>query len=113
MTAPGGLVRLYILRAVRLYLRVLPGGTLSSMSSVPEPRQFPTGRPSRPWVQGLLTVLITAAAVYLISNHWLHVLDALPYLWVVLMMGMHLFMHGGHGGHGGAGRPGGEAGHVH
>lgn len=69
----------------------------------------------------LLTVLIAGAAVYLITNHWLHILDALPYLGVVLMMGMHLFMHGGHGGHGGPGGhgsasrgPGGDgAGHVH
>ncbi|MCP8999424.1 DUF2933 domain-containing protein [Pseudarthrobacter sp. RMG13] len=89
------------------------------MSTSPEPRQLPTPRASRPWVQGLLTVLIAAAAVYLITNHWLHILDALPYLWVVLMMSMHLFMHGGHGGHGhaghGAGRPesGGGASHVH
>ncbi|WP_371745973.1 DUF2933 domain-containing protein [Arthrobacter oryzae] len=57
--------------------------------------------------------------MYLISNHWLHILDALPYLGVVLMMGMHLFMHGvhrGHEGHGGAGGlPGGGqgAGRVH
>lgn len=83
------------------------------MSSIPE-RRFPSAGPSRPWAQALLTVLIAGAAVYLITNHWLHVLDALPYLWVVLMMGMHLFMHGGHGGHGGS-RPrgGGGAGHVH
>lgn len=88
------------------------------MSSVPEPQQFRPGRPpqpSWPWMQALLTVLIAGAAVYLITNHWLHILDALPYLGVVLMMGMHLFMHGGHGGHGSAGRgPGGDgAGHVH
>lgn len=66
----------------------------------------------------LLTVLIAGAAGCLISNHWQHILDPLPYLGVVLMMGMHLFMHGGHGGHGergSAGRgPGGDgAGHVH
>ncbi|MET3141348.1 UNVERIFIED_ORG: hypothetical protein ABIB19_000202 [Arthrobacter sp. UYEF10] len=86
------------------------------MSSLPDPWQVPTGRPSRPWTQALLTVLIAAAAVYLISNHWLHVLDALPYLGVVLMMGMYLFMHGGnsgHGGHHGAGRPGGGEGSGH
>ncbi|WP_197515736.1 DUF2933 domain-containing protein [Arthrobacter sp. U41] len=94
------------------------------MSSVPEPQQFRPGRPSRPpwpWMLALLTVLIAGAAVYLITNHWLHILDALPYLGVVLMMGMHLFMHGGHGGHGGPGGhgsdsrgPGGDgAGHVH
>jgi hypothetical protein len=80
------------------------------MSSIPEPR-FPRGGPARPWTQVLLTVLIAVSAVYLITNHWLHILDALPYLGVVLMMGMHLFMHGGRGGS----RPGGGggAGHVH
>jgi uncharacterized membrane protein YgcG len=66
----------------------------------------------------LLAVLVAGAAVYLVTNHWLHILDALPYLGVVLVMGMHLFMHGGHGGHGGHGSasrsPGGDgAGHVH
>lgn len=83
------------------------------MSSIPEPG-FPSGGPARPWTQVLLTVLIAVAAVYLITNHWLHILDALPYLGVVLMMGMHLFMHGGHGGHGGSQPRGGSgAGHVH
>lgn len=82
-----------------------------------------------PWTQGLLTVLIAAAAFYLISNHWLHVLDALPYLGVVLVMSFCMFGHGGHGGHGssthqghggqdapeGPARPGpgGGGGHVH
>ena len=82
------------------------------MSHRPEQQQFLPGGPSRPWTQALLTVLIAGGAVYLISNHWLHILDALPYLGVVLMMGMHLFMHGGHGG---ASRPGGGggSGHVH
>lgn len=86
------------------------------MSNLPAPGHVPP----RPWTQGLLTVLIAAAAVYLISNHWLHILDALPYLGVVLMMGMHLFMHGGHshdghGGHGGHTASGGGegSGHVH
>lgn len=85
------------------------------MSSLSDPQQLPPPRPSRPWTQALLSVFIAAAAVYLIANHWLHVLDALPYLGVVLMMGMHLFMHGRHGGHGGASRPGGGEGvrHVH
>ncbi|MET3948337.1 hypothetical protein ABIB49_003058 [Arthrobacter sp. UYCu512] len=51
-----------------------------------------------------LTVLTVAAAViYLLANHWVHVLDALPYIFVVGMLGMHLFGHGGHGGHGGGG----------
>lgn len=60
------------------------------MSSVPDPRLAQAPRPSRgpyqPWTQTLLIVLIAAAAVYLITNHWLHVLDALPYLGVVLVM---------------------------
>lgn len=89
------------------------------MSSLSGPQQFPPRRPSRPWTQALLTVFIAAASVYLISNHWLHILDAVPYLGVVLMMGMHLFMHGGHRGHeghgGAGGLPGGGqgAGRVH
>lgn len=49
-----------------------------------------------------LTVLTVAAAViYLLTSHWVHVLDALPYVFVVWMLGMHLFGHGGHGGGGG------------
>ncbi|WP_275779863.1 DUF2933 domain-containing protein [Paenarthrobacter sp. Y-19] len=103
------------------------------MSSVPDPRLAQAPRPSRgpyqPWTQTLLIVLIAAAAVYLITNHWLHVLDALPYLGVVLVMSFCMFGHGSHGGHGdsrhqghggqeapgGPARPGpGEAGgHVH
>ena len=83
------------------------------MTRVPDP--LPPPGPGRPWIQALLTVLIAGAAVYLVANHWLHILDALPYLGVVLMMGMHLFMHGGHGGHGKTGQSGrgGGAGHVH
>lgn len=77
----------------------------------------------------LLIVLIAAAAVYLMTNHWLHILDALPYLGVVLVMSLCMFGHGSHGGHGGTGHqghgmqgngdapgrpgPGGGAGHVH
>ncbi|MCO4239752.1 DUF2933 domain-containing protein [Pseudarthrobacter raffinosi] len=105
------------------------------MSSVPDPRlpeaprPFPSRGPFGPWTQGLLTVLIAAAAIYLITNHWLHVLDGLPYLGVVLVMSLRMFGHGGHGGHGssthqghggqeGPGgparpRPGGGAGNVH
>lgn len=74
------------------------------MSSVPDPRLAQAPRPSRgpyqPWTQTLLIVLIAAAAVYLITNHWLHVLDALPYLGVVLVMSFCMFGHGSHGGHG-------------
>ena len=70
------------------------------MSSLPEAKPFPPPGSFRPWTQALLTVLVAAAAVYLISNHWLHVLDALPYLGVMLVMSTCMFGHGGHGGHG-------------
>lgn len=88
------------------------------MKSLSEPQQFPPRRLSQPWTQALLTVLIAAAAVYLISNHWLHILDALPYLGVVLVMSLCMFGHGGHGsshqGHGGQeARGGGGGGLVH
>lgn len=92
------------------------------MKSLAEPQQFPPRRLSRPWTQGLLTVLIAAAAVYLISNHWLHILDALPYLGVVLVMSLCMFGHGGHGGHDSSTHQGhggqeargvGDGGHVH
>lgn len=57
-------------------------------------QQKPSGLDLRnPFIGGA-----AAAALYLITNHGLHVLDALPYLRVVLMMGMHrtlLFREGG------------------
>ncbi|WP_193342696.1 DUF2933 domain-containing protein [Pseudarthrobacter sp. AB1] len=104
------------------------------MSSLPDPRlpearrPIPSRGPLQPWTQTLLIVLITAAAIYLITNHWLHVLDALPYLGVVLVMSFCMFGHGSHGGHGSSHQghggqearggparpgPGGGAGHVH
>ncbi|MFB9653481.1 DUF2933 domain-containing protein [Pseudarthrobacter oxydans] len=102
------------------------------MSSLPGSRGPELPRAARPpfppWTQTLLIVLIAAAAVYLITNHWLHILDSLPYLGVVLVMSLCMFGHGSHGGHGGShqghggqesgdasGRPGssGGAGHVH
>jgi uncharacterized membrane protein YgcG len=76
-------------------------------------------------VAGTIAVLVLALVVYLVSFHWLHVLDALPYVFVAGMMAMHLFGHGhgGHGGHGGGAgnagqQPGGQdyrggGGHVH
>lgn len=82
----------------------------------------------QPWPHMLLIVLIAAGTVYLITDHWLHVLDSLPYLGVVLVMSLCMFGHGSHGGHGGPhqgqrgqdtgdryGRPrsGGDTGHVH
>lgn len=102
------------------------------MSSLPGSRRpVPPGSvrgPFQPWTQTLLIVLTAVAGVYLITNHWLHILDSLPYLGVVLVMSLCMFGHGSHGGHGGShqghggqdggGGPGrsgavGGAGHVH
>ncbi|MEC5182163.1 DUF2933 domain-containing protein [Arthrobacter sp. CG_A4] len=64
------------------------------------PEQHVTGR-SAQYLRGGMTVLVIIAVIYLLTSHWLHVLDALPYVFVVGMLAMHLFGHGGHGGHGG------------
>lgn len=70
--------------------------------------------PAAPWATGVFAVAAIALTVYLLAFHWLHVLDALPYVFVIGMMGMHLFGHGhgGHGGQEGAGPREGD-GHVH
>ena len=53
---------------------------------------------------GLLTLLLTGAALYfLFIEHGEHVYPFLPYLVLLLCPLMHVFMHQGHGGHG---RPG-------
>ncbi|MFD5277645.1 DUF2933 domain-containing protein [Pseudarthrobacter sp. NPDC058362] len=76
------------------------------MSSFPGSRRpeppVPERGPFQTWTQTLLTVLIAAAALYLISNHWLHILDSLPYVGVVLVMSLCMFGHGGHSGDGGS-----------
>jgi Flp pilus assembly protein TadB len=41
-----------------------------------------------------------AAAAYLLSEHWGHVVGYWPYLLLLACPLMHLFMHRGHGGHG-------------
>ena len=45
-------------------------------------------------------------AVFLLSEHRAHVLNALPLLLLLACPLMHIFMHGGHGGHGGHGHDG-------
>ncbi len=118
------------LGAVRLYVGTVLLIEDQGMSSFPDRPAPDTSRPLpgsfRPRTQTLLIVLIVVAAVYLITNHWLHLLDALPYLGVVLVMSFCMFGHGGHGGHGSSSGhsrsgqegpagplPGGGAGHVH
>lgn len=75
----------------------VPGG-------LPRDRRSPLSAgpgPGGSTLRRTLTVLAVAVAVfYLLTNHWVHVLDALPYVFVVGMLGMHLFGHGGHGGGG-------------
>lgn len=79
----------------------VPEGQPSARRS--SPMNFGPG-PGGSTLRRTLTVLTVAAAVfYLLTSHWVHVLDALPYVFVVGMLGMHLFGHGGHGGHGGGG----------
>ncbi|TFD81585.1 DUF2933 domain-containing protein [Cryobacterium fucosi] len=58
------------------------------------------------WI--VLGLAVAGLAFYLITDHWPHVLAALPYAGIILVMGMHLFMHKGHN-HGG----GSASGHVH
>jgi hypothetical protein len=67
------------------------------------PMNFAPGPGDKTLRHSLVVVAVVAAVVYLLTNHWVHVLDALPYVFVVAMLGMHLFGHGGHGGHGGGG----------
>ncbi|MFB9653470.1 DUF2933 domain-containing protein [Pseudarthrobacter oxydans] len=73
-----------------------PGGSRPGM----QPPVQPAPDRRALYLRGALTVLIIIAVFYLLTNHWVHVLDALPYFFVVGMMAMHLFGHGGHGGGG-------------
>ena len=53
-----------------------------------------------------LLVLGAIAAYFLLREHRVHVLGALPYLLLLACPLMHLFMHHGHGHHHGNHRPG-------
>lgn len=46
------------------------------------------------WIFGII------AAIFLLSEHRVHVLGALPFLILLACPLLHMFMHGGHGGHG-------------
>jgi hypothetical protein len=51
---------------------------------------------------GIVTCgFLLIGAIFLLTEHWAHVLGALPYLLILACPLMHLFMHKGHGGHGG------------
>lgn len=62
---------------------------------------------SRPrWYKPLIVAAWAAGATgaySLLTRHFDHVIQALPYLFLLACPLMHLFMHRGHGGHGGHG----------
>ena len=63
----------------------------------------PRGRGSIPVYGWLIIALsVTGIAIYIVVDHWPHVLAALPYLGIIALAAMHMFGHRGHGGaHGG------------
>jgi hypothetical protein len=94
------------------------------------PHDMGPGRRSGPnWSrinQWLLWIGLAAAVAWLFFRHDEHLLQLLPFLFILACPLMHLFGHGGHGRHGGHGGPGeapprkpdepppgGHAGHPH
>ncbi|MDJ0323949.1 DUF2933 domain-containing protein [Cryobacterium sp. PH31-AA6] len=63
-----------------------------------EPASGPDRTKLYAWIA--VGLAVTWLAFYLVTEHWPHVLVALPYAGIVLMLVMHLFMHKGHS-HGG------------
>jgi hypothetical protein len=55
-------------------------------------RRFPA------W-KGAVAMLAIIVGVYLLREHWGHVLGVAPYALLLACPLMHLFMHNGHGGH--------------
>lgn len=53
---------------------------------------------------------LAVAAFFLLTEHTAHVFGALPYVFLLSCVLLHLFMHGGHGGHGGHDVDGGSRG---
>jgi len=52
----------------------------------------------------IIALSVIGIAVYLVVDHWPHLLAALPYLGIIAVAGLHMFGHRGHGGgHGGGG----------
>ena len=51
------------------------------------------------FVKFLVGALLSAAAFWVLENHWQHALGLLPYAFFLTCPLMHLFMHHGHGGH--------------
>lgn len=74
-------------------------------------KDAPRGRPVPPSMWLVIALAVVGIVVYLLIDHWPHVLAALPYVGIIVVVGMHLFGHGGHGGHGGRSGAGAHAGH--
>lgn len=51
------------------------------------------------FVKFLIGALLSAAAFWILENHWQHALGFLPYALFLTCPLMHLFMHHGRGGH--------------
>lgn len=51
------------------------------------------------FVKMLVGAILSAAAFWILENHWQHALGLLPYVLFLTCPLMHLFMHHGHGGH--------------
>lgn len=60
-----------------------------------------------PAVLGLLAIL-GAAGAFLLVQHWEHAGPYSPWLLILAIPLLHMFMHGGHGAHGGHGSHGGH-----
>ncbi len=78
-----------------------PSHQHSADSEDPGPRR--EGRmPLYGW--GIIALSVVGIGIYLVVDHWPHVLAALPYLGIIAIVTMHMFGHGGHGGHRGSER---------
>ena len=68
-----------------------------------QPEEHPAHEHHAPWWRGrgswVLLGFLAVAGYFLVTEHTVHVLSALPWLLLLACPLMHLFMHHGHGGH--------------
>lgn len=69
---------------------------MSQEPTIPSPRWYRTGSGK------VLLVMLALAGIYLVTDHWGHVVPWLPWAFLLACPLLHVFMHGGHGGHGGS-----------
>lgn len=77
--------------------------------SVENERRAGTRRGSSAWTRLIVLGSLAVAAFFLVTEHTAHLYGALPYVLVVLFVGLHLLGHGRHGGHAGPGSRGGRS----